>query len=388
MRVLIAEDNRGSRIILENILKDAGYSVISASDGKEAWEILCRNPDIRLLITDLVMPNMDGMELCRRIRSRQEGPYVYITMLTAHANEDTLMQSMDAGADDFLGKPVKTVELGARLRAGHRIVELELAQEMVLKQLQEAYDQICRDLQSAAKIQHDLLPRPGKIGRIDFGWRFYPSNFIAGDIFNCFRLNQDYVAFYQLDVAGRGVGAALLSFSLHQRLVPPSQNSVLLDDAQQPVVPSRVLTRLNENFQSSEVTQYFTIVYGYIHFPSGRVCVSQAGHPPPLWLRRDLPPQACGDSAPPLGMSDDAGYEDLEFELFPGDRLFVYSDGLIECGNRHGELFSQARLEDLLTEGNQLSLDELLQAMEAALFGWRGESFFDDDTSFLVLEYT
>ncbi len=389
MKVLIAEDSPATRLLLESVLQNLGYTVISAEDGLEAWDILCRDPEIRFIITDLMMPHMDGMELCQRIRARpQHSPYVYVIILTGYADEDMLVTGMNAGTDDFLSKPIHPTELGARLRAGQRIIELELRQEKMIRQLQETYDQICVDLKAAAKIQRNLLPPPGHIERVQFDWRFYPSNFVAGDIFNCFLLGQDYVGFYQLDVAGHGVSSALLSFSLYHHLSPSISRGSLLDENNRPLLPARVLAQLNHHFQSPDVTHYFTMIYGYLHMPTGHVRLAQAGHPPLLVLRRDGRVESYGEGSLPLGIFEDVEYEDMAFMLGAGERLFMYSDGLIECDNNQGEMFSQERLRAILENKSGLPLEELLQILENELVEWRSENFFADDMTFLALEYT
>jgi len=125
MRILIAEDDAVSRRLLEAHLKRWGYEVIAAHNGSEAWQIL-NSPDApRLAILDWMMPGLDGIELCRRVRQQGGEPYTYIILLTALAGEENLCAGMDAGADDYLTKPLKVNELQVRLRAGRRIVELQ-----------------------------------------------------------------------------------------------------------------------------------------------------------------------------------------------------------------------------------------------------------------------
>ena len=125
MKALIAEDNSGFRQALDKMLRKWGYDVVAAANGLEAWEIL-RNPDPpRLAILDWMMPGMDGVEVCRRLREQNREPYVYILLLTAKDTADELVEGMEAGADDYLRKPVNTHELRVRLRAGRRILDLQ-----------------------------------------------------------------------------------------------------------------------------------------------------------------------------------------------------------------------------------------------------------------------
>jgi two-component system, cell cycle response regulator len=125
MRILIAEDDKVSRRLLEVHLGKWGYEVVSACDGNEAWRILDSGAAPRLAILDWMMPGLDGSELCRRVRLAGKEPYTYIILLTALSGEENLCAGMDAGADDYLTKPLRVNELRVRLRAGRRIVDLQ-----------------------------------------------------------------------------------------------------------------------------------------------------------------------------------------------------------------------------------------------------------------------
>lgn len=125
MKVLIAEDNSGFRQVLERMLQKWGYEVVSASNGLQAWEILQAPEAPRLAILDWMMPELDGVEVCRRVRDQNHEPYIYILLLTAKDTAEELVEGMEAGADDYLKKPVNTHELRVRLRAGQRIIDLQ-----------------------------------------------------------------------------------------------------------------------------------------------------------------------------------------------------------------------------------------------------------------------
>lgn len=124
MRVLIADDDRLSARVLEANLRNHGYDVVTVSDGAKAWEILESDDRPQMAVLDWMMPEMDGLEVCRRVR-QAGGPYVYILLLTGNTDRDAVVTGIDAGADDYIQKPFNPGELQARLRSGKRIVELE-----------------------------------------------------------------------------------------------------------------------------------------------------------------------------------------------------------------------------------------------------------------------
>jgi diguanylate cyclase (GGDEF)-like protein len=125
LKALIAEDNPGFRQILERMLTKWGYDVVAADTGLKAWEMLQAPDPPRLAILDWMMPGLDGVEVCRRVRELAREPYIYILLLTARDSAEELVEGMEAGADDYLRKPVNSHELRVRLRAGRRILDLQ-----------------------------------------------------------------------------------------------------------------------------------------------------------------------------------------------------------------------------------------------------------------------
>ena len=127
MKILIAEDDLTSRLILENMLTKWGFEVVSATNGTDAWAKLQEEDPPRLLILDWMMPGIEGVEICRRLRenSKSEDQYTYVTLLTAKESKENIVTGMEAGADDYITKPFDMHELRVRVRAGERIVQLQ-----------------------------------------------------------------------------------------------------------------------------------------------------------------------------------------------------------------------------------------------------------------------
>ena|SRR6516164_878498 len=124
MKVLIAEDDRDSRELLAWMLEKLGYQVVSTTNGKEAWDAY-RKGRFRIVISDVLMPEVDGLELCRRIRQHKQSKYTYIVMITALIGKKDYLEGMEAGADDFVTKPFDADELKARLRVAQRIISFQ-----------------------------------------------------------------------------------------------------------------------------------------------------------------------------------------------------------------------------------------------------------------------
>jgi DNA-binding response OmpR family regulator len=141
MKILIAEDEKISRRILEMTLTKAGYDAVAVEDGVKALESIQKEvPD--MLITDWMMPELDGLELCRRIRGLDLSSYVYIILLTALTQKEKIIEGLDAGADDYITKPFERTELLARVRAGERVIRLERSLRQKNKEVSEALAQV------------------------------------------------------------------------------------------------------------------------------------------------------------------------------------------------------------------------------------------------------
>jgi diguanylate cyclase (GGDEF)-like protein len=125
MRVLAAEDNPVFQSMLRTLLRKWGYDPVMAQNGNEAWHILEAEDAPRLAVLDWMMPGMDGVQICRKVRSANREPYIYIVLLTARTESQDLVEGMDAGADDYLTKPFNAQELRVRIRAGRRILDLQ-----------------------------------------------------------------------------------------------------------------------------------------------------------------------------------------------------------------------------------------------------------------------
>ncbi|MCC6651566.1 MAG: fused response regulator/phosphatase [Candidatus Eisenbacteria bacterium] len=392
MRILIVDDEPVNRLVLARKLTGWGHEVVQASDGAQAWDIMQREP-FRMVITDWMMPEMDGVELTRRIRQSPAGGYTYVLLLTASSGTAALVEGMDAGADDFMVKPFQAEELRARLRAGERVLQLESDLAEHNRRLIEANATARRDLEAAAEMQQALLPAAGlDLGTIRPAWKFLPASFVAGDVFNVHAVDERFSTFYLLDVAGHGVPSAMLSFTLSKLLSPSLapdglvKRAVADDRGWELTPPAEVLRELNERFQDdSDALKYFTMIYGVVDAERNVVRLAQAGHPTPL-LQRGTELVRTGDSGFPVGMLPGLDYEEAEFAFAPGDRLFLYSDGVTECAGAAREQFKLERLEECVRAGRDGSLQAVVEDIEARLRRWRGEGGFEDDVTLLALE--
>ncbi len=393
MRILIVDDDDDIRILLSRMLNKWGHEVITASNGVDAWKFL-QNGIINFVISDWMMPKMNGIELCKRIRHANFDRYIYVILLTAREEKQDLIKGMESGADDFVVKPFNKGELNVRIRAGERILKLERDLEKRNNKLSEAYSIISKDLEMAAKMQKSLLPDASlTISEFVFNWMFCPCSFVAGDIFNFFNLDEDHICFYMLDVAGHGVSAAMLSITLSKILTPshqmvqPLKYFVHVPPHYEITPPAMVMQELNKRFQNeNDAMQYFTMIYGVIDARNDKIRMTQAGHPSPIYVQRGAKATFIGTGGYPIGMISDVDYDEQVIDFKAGDRLFIYSDGVTECTNANKEQFSEEYLVEILEEWKNLPLKELLSRLEQRLINWKGSRDYEDDVSLLAIE--
>jgi len=266
----------------------------------------------------------------------------------------------------------------------------------VNRTLQEINDRMRGDLEAAARIQQSLLPRelPAVAG-LRFAWHFDPCDELAGDTLNIVPLDEDRLGLYVIDVSGHGVRSALLSVTLSHTLSSVKSRSALFsadagpDGEHQPVSPCLVAERLNRQFQMQQGrTQYFTMIYGQLSCSDRRFRYVSAGHPPAIYLPRCGEPVELAATGLPIGVLDEAQHEEQELTLEIGDRLYLYTDGIIEASpsGTRAEEFGVERLRELLVEARAVSLDDSLARVREAVRTWCGDRNPDDDLSLLAIE--
>lgn len=246
--------------------------------------------------------------------------------------------------------------------------------------LRETYNQMRHDLEAAATIQLAMLPAPNTVAGVSYTGLYTPSSLIAGDTYNVIAQPNGGVGFFQIDVAGHGAAAALVSVAgqhtLSQAILTRPPDARLED----------MVAEVNRNWP--EELPYFTTILGEIDPEASIARIVQAGHPSPLLIRSDGKVEYVGESGFPVGMLPQAQYETLEFDFRSGDRLLIYSDGVVETENSRGTLYSESRLLDLIASNAAGPTSNLLTALQASLREWRGGSELTDDVSVLVVERT
>lgn len=392
MKILIAEDERITRRTLQRQLEGWGHEVVAAEDGAVAWEHF-QQQQFDIVVTDWDMPRLDGRQLIQRIRGSGADGYVYLIMLTGRSEKTDLVEGMEAGADDFLAKPFDRNELRVRLNAGQRIIRLERELAVRNQTLATANTRMLRDLEAAADVQQDLLPKelPESLG-VRFAWHFEPCDELGGDILNVLPIYDQYVVMYLLDVSGHGVPAALLSVTLSRVLTTHESSSSFIiaesTDGDSPRVrsPRDVAERLNRAFPMGQGDRFFTLAYAVLDLETRKLQYTVAGHPPPVLLRKGCPPKYLEGQGFPVGVVEQPEFENYSIQMEPGDRLFFYSDGVTEAINKAGTMLNDKGLVELLEASRDHLLEESINQCINDFKHWTNSTPLTDDISMLVLE--
>jgi len=383
--------------LLQRDLSKLGYEVSVAENGRDAWDQFTAQR-FPLVVTDWMMPGLSGLELIRLIRSSQSDEYAYVILLTSRSEHVDLIDGMDAGADDFMTKPFQPDELRVRLRAGHRVIDLEHSLARRKREIESAHDRMRNDLEAAARIQRAYLPTktPDRQG-VRFAWDFQPCDHLAGDMLNVVTLDDTHVGFYLLDVSGHGVPSALLSVALTRLMTPDwATTSVLCEPSASPpgykvVAPAEVANRLNRRLLVDDYAgQYATLLYGLLDTATRTGWIVSAGHPQPVLVRPGAAPRLIDASGFPLGLTEVSlaiGYEETAVRFETGDRIYLYSDGITEAQNEAGDELGTEGLLRVLGDARSLPLAESVAAVTAHLEHWQAGKKAGDDVSILAVEF-
>ena len=399
-KVLVVDDSSSQRLTLSRMLHEAGYSVREAASGREALR-MCRTDPPDLVFSDWMMPGMNGLDFCHAFRRMPRDGYGYFILLTSKSDRQDMARGFDAGADDFLTKPVNAADLRARITAAERVLrmERELTEKnrlvrSTLSELQQIHEAINGDLIEARKLQQSLVrERYRDFGSAEVSMVLHSCGHVGGDLVGMFQVSESQIGVYGMDVSGHGISSALMTARLAGYLsaTTPEQNIALFPDEQgrfHARCPGQTASILNELILGEiETEHYLTLLLALVNLGSGEVTYVQAGHPPPLVQRADGTTEFAGDGGMPVGLLGRATYQTRKVHLNPGDRLFIYSDGMMECQKSNGDMLAETGLADVIQGLRQSRGADCLESLVWQLAEITGSDQFDDDVSAVLLEF-
>ncbi len=353
-RILIVDDVKANVDVLVQLLRD-DYKLSVALGGEAALKAAEKLPP-DLVLLDIVMPGMDGYEVCRRLRANPATAEVPVMFLSALDEVRSKALGFEAGGNDYLTKPFEALEVKARV---HSLLKAKAYSDAVKQK-------IANELRIASEIQMGMLRH--QVQEIVEGTglhaaaRMEPAREVGGDFYDIIRVGNDRVVVVVGDVSGKGVPAALFM------AVSTTLARVIGRDHD---CPGRILTLINNALvEQNPQTMFVTMACAVIDLAKGTLRYASGGHPSPVRLRSGQPPALPFDSTGPMvGVFPDVEYTSEEHPFPKGDGYVFYTDGVTEAMNETGELFGNQRLLASL-DSSAPPLEALLEAVRAHADGY------------------
>lgn len=344
--MVVDDDPMVRKIVARGLAALNPAELIEVEDGLAA-QVVLQDKSVDVVVTDVVMPNMDGLELMKWAQDNCPGPLWII--LSGVETFDAAVDALQLGAFDYLAKPPEVQRVRVAVRNALDQIELVAERKRLYAELAHSNDQLAEkvgqlehanrvledqagviqaDLDRAEIIQRALLPQqPPAIKGWCMDTLYRPGSSVGGDFYDAIQLDEDHLALVIADAAGHGVAAAMISVLFKTRLHPVDQGGEILG-------PGQVLESLNQTLYQtlSAPGTFITAAYVLIHLPSGTAHFASAGHTPCIWTSTDGTQRMLQRTGPALGLEAEAGYLQQQVSLQPGDRLLLYTDGVIEGG--------------------------------------------------------
>ena len=340
--ILVVDDDAMSRRVLAQLLSAASYNCRVSNDGSEALETIHARPP-SLLLLDFDMPGLNGAEVLRRLRSDEDPTVAQIPaiMLTAHGSEQSEISCLQAGADDFVTKPVNASVLRARIETQLRLRSMRRQLERQNDELEKWRRDLERDLAAARLTQQSLIPqKPLLLPGWQIATYYHPVIQVGGDIYGWLRMKDGRVLFWIADGTGHGAAAALLT-TLAKLLF---HHGSMDHDS-----PASLMEAVDNDFRSTfGARSFMTAMCVALDPATGQAQVVGAGHPSLLVVHHDGTKESIASVAPPLGLIKRTAFTETAIDLEPGDAFLLYTDGLLRWTKDERHRVTPGRLEKAL----------------------------------------
>jgi sigma-B regulation protein RsbU (phosphoserine phosphatase) len=360
-------------------IRNGEYEFFFAHNGLEALAILYNNPDIEIILSDINMPEMDGLTLLAKV-NEMRNPALRVIMVSAYGDMKNIRQAMNNGAFDFATKPIDMDDLSLT-------IEKAIEQIKFVHESQEAHTQLeslKKDLSTARDIQQYILPQvfppfPEDCDKLDIFASMEAAKDIGGDFYDFFRLDDDCIALTIADVCGKGIPAALFM---------AVSRTMIRSKGVQGVSPSECLTESNRLLASYSVDCMFvTVFYAIYNTKTGHVTYCNAGHNPPHLLRANGTTEELPKPKNTIvGAFDGIEYQDDTLQLEHGDTLVMFTDGVTEAMNPKFEEFGNERLDNILGGLSASSCQQIVETVKAGIKDFVEGAEQSDDITILVLK--
>jgi sigma-B regulation protein RsbU (phosphoserine phosphatase) len=373
--ILVVDDTPLNIGVISGALKDS-YKTKVATNGEKALALASAEEKPDLILLDIMMPGMDGYEVCSRLKADPATSEIPVIFLTGQTSAEDETRGFEVGAVDYVHKPFSPAVVKARVRSH---ILLREARAQLASQLLA----LNTELEMARQIQLSILPHSiPKLTGLDIAAHYLPMTSVAGDFYDFIQIDDKHIGILIADVSGHGLPSALIASMLQVALSGQAGHAT---------EPAKVLLGLNRALCGKFTQNFVTATYVYVDLENNQMRYAGAGHPPMLQWRNSTGKTAqILENGLFLGMFAEASYEALEFPLEPGDRYVLYTDGILEATNSAQEQFGADRLMSFIKNHNHLEAEPFSQTLLDDLAGWSNQTVDQgqqDDITLLVIDY-
>ncbi len=382
VKILSVDDEVDLELLLTQYfrrkIRKGEYEFFFAHNGLEALQMLLKHPDIDIILSDINMPEMDGLTLLTKI-NEMRNPSLKCIMVSAYGDMDNIRHAMNNGAFDFATKPIDLDDL--QLTINKAVEQIEF-----IRSAQKEHNQLVdiqSDLTVAREIQHAILPRTFKLkldaaDSVDIYASMVAAKDVGGDFYDFFPIDDHRMGFTMADVSGKGVPAAIF-MAVSRTLIKATGIRGL---------PSNeCISTVNDMLCDESVDSMFvTVFYGIYDFNTGMIDFTNAGHNPPYILHADGSVEMLKSECNlVLGAVEGIPFKNESLQLEKGDALVMYTDGVTEAENIDHHQFGETRLEETLAKLKGTTSEEIVTTINAHVKEFAGEAPQSDDITLLVI---
>jgi sigma-B regulation protein RsbU (phosphoserine phosphatase) len=383
VKILSVDDEMDLELLLTQYfrrkIRKGEYEFVFAHNGLEALTMMLKHPDVEIILSDINMPEMDGLTLLAKI-NEMRNPALKVIMVSAYGDMGNIRQAMNNGAFDFATKPIDLDDLSVTIEKAIEQIDYVHKTQVEHQQLES----LKTDLAVASEIQQAILPRvfppfPELVDQIDMAALMVPAKDVGGDFYDIFRIDEDHFGFTIADVSGKGIPAAIF-MAVSRTLIRAT--------GIRGGSPSDCLTYSNKLLSAESVDCMFvTVFYGIYNIKTGEVTYCNAGHNPPYLLKSNGEVKALPLAKDPMvGAIPDIEYHEERIQLEKGEMLIMFTDGVTEAMNVSFAEYGDERLVAALKNAVGSNCQEMINAVKADVSEFTEEAEQSDDITMLTIK--
>ena len=383
IKILSVDDEAPLELLMKQYfrrkIRNGEYEFFFAHNGLEALSILYNNPDIEIILSDINMPEMDGLTLLAKV-NEMRNPALRVIMVSAYGDMKNIREAMNNGAFDFATKPIDMDDLSLTIEKA--IAQINYVHESQKEHVQ--LESLKNDLTTARDIQQYILPRvfppfPEDSDKVDIYASMEAAKDIGGDFYDFFRVDDDRIALVIADVCGKGIPAAL--FMAVSRTIIRSKGI-------QGCSAAECLTESNRLLAAYSIDcMFLTVFYAIYNIKTGLISYCNAGHNPPHLIRRDGTVSELPLSKNTIvGVFDGIEFQEDTLQLEQGDTLVMFTDGVTEATDTAYKEFGTERLDSILRQQSGSTPQQIIESVKAGIKEFVGEAEQSDDITMLVVK--